>query len=165
MWLSRHTFIVLVLLMAGCGYQLQSYERLPPEMQLTFIQASDHYSIFYRQLRKALDDAGITLTNNPARATAVLVISGDDTGQRLVTVSAQNQPLEFEVYYNVSYRVRSGDSDLLPLQTISVLRDYTYDRTILLGKRNEEEILREALVRDLVRQVLRSLNTIGDGAV
>jgi LPS-assembly lipoprotein len=164
MWLSRHTFIVLVLLLAGCGYQLQSYERLPPEMQLTFIQASDHYSIFYRQLRKALDDAGITLTNNPAGATAVLVISGDDTGQRLVTVSAQNQPLEFEVYYNVSYRVRSGDSDLLPLQTISVLRDYTYDRTIVLGKRNEEEVLREALVRDLVRQVLRSLNTIGNGA-
>ena len=94
----------------------------------------------------------------------MLVISGGDTGQRLVTVSAQNQPLEFEVYYNVSYRVRSGDSDLLPLQTISVLRDYTYDHTIVLGKRNEEEVLREALVRDLVRQVLRSLNTIGNGA-
>ena len=52
--------------------------------------------------------------------------------------------------------------DLLPAQSISVTRDYTYDRTIVLGKRQEEEILREELVRDLVRRVLRSLNSIGN---
>jgi len=47
---------------------------------------------------------------------------------------------------------------------ISVTRDYTYDQTIVLGKRQEEEILREELARDLVRRVLRSLNSIGKGS-
>ncbi len=154
----------LCLLLAACGYQLQSYNQLPAEMQLTYLQASDHHSLFYRQLRRALDDAGITLTNVSNQATSTLVISKDDTGQRLVTVSAQNQPLEFEVFYEVRYLVRSKDRELLPVQTISVMRDYTYDQTNVLGKRQEEEILREALVRDMVRRVLRSLNSIGNGS-
>lgn len=155
---------VPLLLLSACGYQLQSYERMPEEMQVTYLQAPDHYSQFYRQLRRALDDAGITLTRDPGQAMATLVIAKDETGQRLVTVSAQNEPLEFEVFYKVSYLVRSINGELLPAQSISVTRDYTYDRTIVLGKRQEEEILREELVRDLVRRVLRSLNTIGNGA-
>jgi len=164
MSLSKLLFACVCLFLAACGYQLQNYERLPPEMQLTYLQAADHYSQFYRQLRRALDDAGITLTNDPGQAMATLVITKDETGQRLVTVSAQNEPLEFEVFYEVSYMVRSKDEELLPAQPIMVTRDYTYDRTIVLGKRQEEEILREELVRDLVRRVLRSLNSIGNGA-
>ncbi len=154
----------MCLMLAACGYQLQRYNQLPAEMQLTYLQAGDHHSLFYRQLRRALDDAGITLTDGPGQSTATLVIRNDDTGQRLVTVSAQNQPLEFEVFYKVSFLVRSKDRELLPMQDISVMRDYTYDQTIVLGKRQEEEILREALVRDLVRRVLRSLDTIGNGS-
>ena len=160
----RLTVACLCLLLAACGYQLQSYDRLPAEMQQTFLQAGNHYSPFYRQLRRALDDAGITLTSDPSQATATLVISKDDTGQRLVTISAQNQPLEFEVFYEISYLVKSKDGALLPLQAISVTRDYTYDQTIVLGKRQEEEILREELARDLVRRVLRSLDSIGKGS-
>ena len=161
---SRLMISCVCLLLAGCGYQLQRYDRLPAEMKLTYVQAGDHYSLFYRQLRRALVDAGITLTNDPTQATATLVISRDDTGQRLVTISAQNQPLEFQVFYAVSYRVRSNDGELLPLQVISVERDYTYDQTTVLAKRQEEEILREALAQDLVRRVLRSLNSIGNGS-
>ena len=158
------TVACLCLLLAACGYQLQSYDRLPAEMQQTFLQAGNHYSPFYRQLRRALDDAGITLTSDPSQATATLVISKDDTGQRLVTISAQNQPLEFEVFYEISYLVKSKDGALLPLKVISITRDYTYDQTIVLGKRQEEEILREELARDLVRRVLRSLDSIGKGS-
>lgn len=164
MSLSRLLIACVCLFLAACGYQLQSYNRLPAEMQLTYLQATDHYSQFYRQLRRALDDAGITLTKDPGQAMATLVIAKDETGQRLVTVSAQNEPLEFEVFYEVSYMVRSNDEELLPVQSIFVTRDYTYDRTIVLGKRQEEEILREELVRDMVRRVLRSLNSIGNGA-
>ena len=164
MSLSRLLIACVCLFLAACGYQLQSYNRLPAEMQLTYLQATDHYSQFYRQLRRALDDAGITLTKDPGQAVATLVIAKDETGQRLVTVSAQNEPLEFEVFYEVSYMVRSNDEELLPVQSIFVTRDYTYDRTIVLGKRQEEEILREELVRDMVRRVLRSLNSIGNGA-
>ena len=162
MSLSRLIVGFTCLMLAACGYQLQSYDRLPAEMQMTYLQAGDHHSMFYRQLRRALVDAGITLTNDPGQALATLVIRKDDTGQRLVTVSAQNQPLEFEVFYEVSYLVRSKERELLPVQAISVTRDYTYDQTIVLGKRQEEEILREVLARDLVRRVLRSLNSIGN---
>jgi outer membrane lipopolysaccharide assembly protein LptE/RlpB len=45
-------------------------------------------------------------------------------------------------------------------QTLTVTRDYTYDSTLVLGKAREEELLREAVVKDLVRIVLKRISTL-----
>jgi outer membrane lipopolysaccharide assembly protein LptE/RlpB len=42
-------------------------------------------------------------------------------------------------------------------QELTLTRDYTYDSTLVLGKAREEELLREAIVKDLVRVVLRQI--------
>ena len=39
-------------------------------------------------------------------------------------------------------------------------RDYTYDPTLVLGKGREQELLRQALVDDLVRIVLKQIAAI-----
>lgn len=162
-WCRRKFFRPLICLVvvvtAACGYRLQSYDRLPPEMKLTYIQTSDTFSDFYRQLVRSLESAGATITSDPQAATAHFIISKDRTGQKLITVSGQNEPLEFEVFYRVSYSIRTGDDLWLTEKSIDATRSYTYDRTEVLGKRDEEQIIREALVRDLVRRVMRTIST------
>ncbi len=54
----------------------------------------------------------------------------------------------------------SGEDILLPPQDITFVRDYTWDETLVLGKAHEEELMREALVRDLVRTVLKQFSTL-----
>ena len=50
--------------------------------------------------------------------------------------------------------------NLLPQQSLTLTRDYTYDSTLVLGKAREEELLREAIVEDLVRIVMKQISTL-----
>ncbi len=54
----------------------------------------------------------------------------------------------------------AGPRSLLESQVLTLTRDYTYDSTLVLGKAREEELLREAIVKDLVRIVLKQISTL-----
>ena len=129
-------------------------------MERTYIATNDRHSLFYRELRIALDSAGVDVVENSAIATAILTISHDETDQRVLSVSARNVPTEYEVYYSIAYSLDSGRDNLLETQSLTVTRDYTYDPTLVLGKGREQELLREALVDDLVRIVLKQISAI-----
>jgi LPS-assembly lipoprotein len=129
-------------------------------MERTYIASEDNYSLFYRELRRSLQETGMILVDSPAAATAVLSIHTDKTDQRVLSVSARNVPTEYEVYYSIEYSVDSGENNLLSRQFINLTRDYTYDETLVLGKAKEEALLREAIVEDLVRIVLKQLGTL-----
>jgi LPS-assembly lipoprotein len=152
--------LVFVGLLAGCGFQLRGDPTVPAEMARTYIATDDRYSLFYRTFRRQLENAGAELVESPVEATAELAILTDDTGQRVLSVSARNVPTEFEVYYTVYYTVRSGEKVLLEPQLHTLTRDYTYDETQVLGKAREEELLRKAIVDDLVRLVLIQVSSI-----
>jgi LPS-assembly lipoprotein len=148
------------LLLGGCGFHLQGALGMPEKMQRTYVDAVDNYSLFHRELRRQLEDAGVELVDSPEEATAVLSITTDDTGQRVLSVSARNVPTEYEVYYTVRYSVSAGKTALLPPQDVTETRDYTYDETLVLGKAHEETLLREALAKDLVRIVLKQVSSL-----
>ena len=152
--------MVVVLLLAGCGFQLQGSFTAPPEMERTYISASDNRSLFYRDIREALVAAGVNLVDVEADATAVFTILNDDTDQRVLSVSARNVPTEYEVYYSIEYSLDSGAQNLLEQQTLTLTRDYTYDPTLVLGKEHEQQLLRDAIVDDLVRIVLKQIDTL-----
>lgn len=149
-----------MLVLAGCGFQLQGTLTLPPELERTYIAATDRHTGFYRDLSAALRSAGIEVVDSPADATAILTIAYDDTDQRVLSVSARNVPTEYEVYYTVEYSLDTGTRNLLEAQVLTLTRDYTYDSTLVLGKAQEEELLREAIVDDLVRIVLKQISTL-----
>jgi len=127
-------------------------------MERTYIQTQDEYSLFYRALRRDLLASGVQLVDSADSATAVFNIYFDNTAQRVLSVSARNVPTEYEVFYTLQYGLTSGENSVLDVQEITVTRDYTYDATLVLGKSAEEEIMREALVEDLVRIVLKQIS-------
>jgi outer membrane lipopolysaccharide assembly protein LptE/RlpB len=129
-------------------------------MERTYIAAVDQYSQFYRELRAQLRTSGVNLVDAEADATATFSISFDATEQRVLSVSARNVPAEYEVYYTIEYALSSGPKILLDRQTLTLTRDYNYDPTLVLGKAREEELLRQAIVKDLVRIVLKQISTL-----
>lgn len=132
----------------------------PAGMERTYIATDDRYSQFYRAFEKRMLAAGVELSGSPADATAIFSITFDTTAQRVLSVSARNVPTEYEVYYTIAYSLDSGTSNLLPQQTLTLTRDYTYDSTLVLGKAREEELLRKAIVDDLVRIVMKQISTL-----
>jgi len=129
-------------------------------MERTYIAASDQYSQFLREFEAQLRSAGVELTDSAADATATFTISFDDTSQRVLSVSARNVPTEYEVYYTLTYSLDAGATNMMPEQTLTLTRDYTYDSTLVLGKAREEELLREAIVQDLLRIVMKQISTL-----
>lgn len=146
--------------LAACGFQLRTAPDIPPEMSRTYISADDRYSQFYRKLRDELRNAGVQLVDSPAQSSAVFSILADETDQRVLSVSARNVPREYEVFYTIYYSVESGENTIISPQTLTRTRDYTYDETLVLGKAREEELLREAIVDDLVQVVLKQLSSL-----
>lgn len=158
MSLFRIALIVLVATLGGCGLHLQGRLELPAVMQQTYIQTDDIHSVFYLKLRRELLASGVELVDEESRATASLIIYLDDTDQRVLSVSARNVPTEYEVYYSIRYSVLSGEDILLDVQDLTLTRDYTYDATLVLGKEKEEQLLRDAIAKDLVRIVLEQIS-------
>lgn len=151
---------VLGALAAGCGFHLRGAVEYPPAMAVTYIDATDRYTPFYHQLRAALRAGGVRLTGDPTRAGAVLRILRDESGQRVLSVSARNTPREFEVFYVVRYALQIGGSEAIAPQELVLTRDYTYDETLVLGKGAESQVMRAALAADLVGLVTRQLSAV-----
>lgn len=154
------SLLFLLLLLAGCGFQLRGAVTLPPEMARTYIDTQDRHSLFYRKLRSSFRQSGVQVVDSPADATATFSILGDVTGQRVLSVSARNVPREFEVFYRVSFQVQTANSTLIHARNRTLTRDYTWDETLVLGKEKEEALLREAIADDLVRIVMMQLSGI-----
>lgn len=152
--------ILGALLLAGCGFQMRGATTLPPEMARTYIETTDRHSVFYRKLRDGLRQAGIEIVDSPLDASAMFRVVSDETGQRVLSVSARNVPTEFEVFYTVAYDLMSEQKVLLAPRSQSLTRDYIWDETRVLGKEREAEMLREALADDLVRIILIQLSGV-----
>lgn len=148
----------LGLLLAGCGFQLQGALNLPPEMAQTHLVADDTYTEFYRELQRELLHNSVELTDTPGDAGAILTIRGDETGQRVLSVSARNVPREFEIFYAISYDMQVDGTVVSSATDLTLTRDYTWDETRVLGKAEEQAFIRKELVERLVRQVLTRLS-------
>ena len=162
--MSLYRFVAILLLailaqsLAACGFQMQGAFAVPEKMERTYIDTPDKFSPFYRSFHIELRAAGVDVVDSREEATAIFTIYFDETGQRVLSVSARNVPTEYEVFYTIQYGLMGGDVTLLQVQDITVTRDYTYDATLVLGKAKEEEVIRDAIVQDLVRIVLKQIS-------
>lgn len=155
---SRVCLVLLVALtLAACGFHRQGVTRMPAVMKRMYVDATDRRTDFQLGLKHALEASGTELVEDAKSSTATLRITRDETGQRVLSVSARNTPREYEVYYTVTYSVTSEGRELVAPQTLTLTRDYSFNEQKLLAKGEEEDILREALARDLVGIVLRRL--------
>jgi LPS-assembly lipoprotein len=152
-------------LLGGCGFQLAGSARLPSVMAATYLQTTEPNSEFFGSLREALRVHGLEIVTSPEQAGARLIISEDNTGQRVLSVSARNTPREYEIFYTVTFALQAGTENLIEPESLVVTRSYTYDETRVLGKNREERVLRQALADDLARRVVRRIEALTSNAV
>jgi len=153
----RWVVVLVALALAGCGFQLRGVVDLSPRMAAPYLEAADTHTPLHAALRDSLQASGAELAPTRERASAVVHIHRDETGRRVLSVSATNTPQEYEVYYTVEYSVSADGQELLARQALTLTRDYTYDETQVLAKQHEERAIREALARDLAALVTRRL--------
>ena len=158
---ARSMFLRIVLLLsmltaAGCGYQLRGAVSLPPELDAIHVDGPPGIAGAFSQ---ALEGGGIRVESTRDATTALLQLDNERFSQRVLSVDPDTgKEREFELAYRVTFRVTGGDgTELVPRQTVSLLRDYVFDSDALLGSSREQGILRTEMRRDAAGQVVRRI--------
>jgi LPS-assembly lipoprotein len=145
------------LALAACGFHLRGEAPLPAVMAKPWIDTQDRYSPLYAALMQRLEAAGATPAPNAADASAVINLHLDDTGRELLSVTADNKPGEYEVYYAAEFSVSNGATELLSRKQVKLTREYGYNETAVLAKEHEEDSLRAALAEEIADLIMRRL--------
>ncbi|HSQ70574.1 MAG TPA: LPS assembly lipoprotein LptE [Steroidobacteraceae bacterium] len=156
--------LLLALLLAvgasACGFRLQGDVTLPAGMQSVYVATADELTPFSVALRRSLGDSGAVMAGSAGEADVVLRVIRDRSGRRVLSVSARNTPQEYEIYYSLDYSVDRAGQQVIPPQSLELTRNLSFDESLLLAKENEEEILRDAMARDLAGLVMRRLESL-----
>lgn len=152
--------LTLIGALGGCGFHLQGVARLPPAFATTALASDDRYTDLRQALEESLRVAGSQVVGRGEPAGAELEILNEDSGQRVLSVSATNSPTEYEVYYSVRYRVRVDGREVLAPQSLSLNKDYSFDETAVLAKEQEQQQIHAALARELAALIMRRLTAV-----
>ena len=143
----------------GCGFHLQGTHPLPRSLANARLEAHDTQTDFYASLRASLLDSGARLDGPPEDAATIRILD-DAASEKVLTVSARNIPTAYQLSYRVRLSVEYQGRELLPAETHTVTREYSFDETTLLAKQRERDVLQQALADDLVALIMRRLATL-----
>jgi LPS-assembly lipoprotein len=149
--------VTVLMALAACGFQLRGQAPLPAVVAQPYVDAPDRYTALYAAIDQRLRAAGAQPAANAADASAVIRLHLDDTGRELLSVTADNKPGEYEIYYAAEFSVTSGATELLSRQQVRLTRDYGYDEAAVLAKEHEEASLRVALAGEIADLIMRRL--------
>ena len=146
------------LLLAGCGFHLRGAVALPFE---TLLVTGVDNTPFGTELRRGLRASRrLEVVDEPARAQAVLQVTGLSQERRILSLSAAGRVQEYQLVYRVSFRVHDGRGrELLPPNDVILRRDITFNDSQVLAKEQEEILLVRDMQSDAVQQVLRRLQS------
>jgi len=152
--------LMLALSLSACGYRLAGSDPLPAVLAKPYLSVKDPYTDFAREFERRLKSSGAELQPLRQDSTATIEVSKDSVEQRTLAVSSRNIPTDYELIYTVTFAVQGTDKEILPPQTISLSRDYSFEENELLAKEHEADILREQMARDLVAIAMRRLTRL-----
>jgi LPS-assembly lipoprotein len=150
----------VVLLIAGCGFQLQGRREMPPVLSTVYLQTADEQSDFTRALRTALKASGSRLVPERAADGTTVRIARDELTERVLSVDARNVPTDYELTYSVEVGVRAGAKELMAVEHFELTRTYSFDIRQKLAKEREKDNLRAALAKDIASVVTRRLSAL-----
>ncbi|HQC71996.1 MAG TPA: LPS assembly lipoprotein LptE [Candidatus Competibacteraceae bacterium] len=157
--------VMAVLLLAACGFQPRGQAQLPPELAVLYIQSQTAIAtppgLVSRKLRTLLASSGVTVVNDPAQATATLVVLRESDGRRTVSADRFDVKREYILAYDVSYEVRLVNGKVLvPAESLIANRALLFDENQVLGFEAAQEALANSMAEDLAWQIIRRLQAL-----
>jgi LPS-assembly lipoprotein len=160
-YLLKSSTVFLLLIIAGCGFHLRGTATIPASLQTLYVQGVNMQQGLGLELKRTLTRNGVTVRNDYQQGTAVLTILDNRFQRRVLSVGSDAKVSEYELHGIVTFKVSDGDGKVLAdSQTVEARRDYQFDQNQVLGKDEEERLLKEQLNQQLVQSILRRLSVL-----
>ncbi|OOG40742.1 LPS assembly lipoprotein LptE [Rhodanobacter sp. C05] len=146
--------LIPALALAACGFHLRENATLPPSLQRIHLNVSGGGE-FPRMLSRALELSGVTVEDNGGTGIAELRVPTATFGTDSLTNGGYVRITEYSVHYQVDFDLTDPDGHLLiPLQHITMSREYSYDATNTVGNASQVEQIQHSLNQDMVQAIL-----------
>ena len=160
--------LVSALALTACGFHLRQSAALPSAMQHVHLTVNGGIDL-QRDLARALEASGVTVEDKPGPGIAELRVPQAAFSTETLTVSGYARVTAYAVRYQVQFQLNDGAGQvLLPLQNISMSREFSYDATNTIGTTAQVEEIQRSLNDDMVQSILFRLQALqkhGGGAV
>lgn len=157
---TRSTLLLLAVLagvlLSACGFHLRGAVDVPESLRNVYVTGENPHSPIVMNLQRSMRASGVTLTSSAAAAPYTVYISKEHEEKRSISVDQQAAAAEFQLRHYVSFELRDPQGSPLvgPDQLISE-RVFLNDITNVVGKRDEERLIREEMRRQLAGQIMR----------
>lgn len=146
--------LIAALLLVSCGYHMRGAVNIPEEMKRVFVRNGSQDLI--GGFRNVLQYSAGSLVGSPAEAGIIVNVIDEDMRRREISLSGTGKANEFELDYLLDYELLSADGTVLsPRQTVQLSRYYFNEQIEVIGKANEERIIRDEMYRQAVEAIVR----------
>jgi LPS-assembly lipoprotein len=156
--------IVFATLLAGCGFHLAGSRPLPESLRSTYIEVIAPYRVseppLEVSLRSLLQRRGGVVLDSAGAAKAVIRLSDLNESRQVLSIGTDGKVLEFQLVTRVTYQVNSGDKVLMPPDSLSLSRSYSFNAQQVLAKDAEEARLREYIQHELADLLLLRMESV-----
>ncbi len=153
--------IVMIMTLSACGFQLRGAFQVPEALGTVHLSSENPGSPILNSVRRAMVSSGVQLVDSDQDAPYSLHLSRERSEKRSISVDSLAAAAEFQLRQFVSYELRSRRGELLvgPHQLI-VERNFQNDINNVVGKRDEERLIREEMQVLLASQIMRRYQAI-----
>jgi LPS-assembly lipoprotein len=155
------SLLLLLQLVAACGFQLQTRSELPSEMSHTKLSVQSPNSEFARRLETHLEQNGVKVVTVQDDA-VTLEVPVNVMRKEIQSIGDNARVREFLLRHTVQFRLLDGEgNEMIPLQTFEQSRVYSFNEQDIFAAERENEFLRNDLADSMARMVVRRLGTYG----
>jgi LPS-assembly lipoprotein len=148
--------IALALSLSACGFQLRGTAALP--FDTLYMPPTKVPGVALDLKRNIQSGTRTTVVDDPKKAEAVLEFTQETREKHVLSLAASGRVREFQLRYRVGFRVHDGKGgEFLPLSTVQLTRDITFNDSDVLAKETEELLLFRDMQFDIVQQIMRRL--------
>jgi LPS-assembly lipoprotein len=155
----KSVFVICLLLgVAACGYHLRTSATIPDALQPVLVDGLNIGHPVVQKLNLLLASNNVLATQAADPATRITLVS-DHWARRVLSVDAQGNPLEYQLKYELTFRIKNeAKEELLVDDELNILRAYSYDASQVLASSSQEDQLKQLMYEDAANQILRRLS-------
>jgi LPS-assembly lipoprotein len=145
---------------SACGFKLRGQVEIPPELGPIYIQSSPRSPV-RDSIVQQIQGLQVRLTKGPREAHVIVRILKESRTSRVVAVDKNGKALASELYYGVTFDAVTPDGkQLVPKQTIDVVRTYENPDIQVLGEQSEAQLIYAEMSDDAANQILKRLRAM-----
>lgn len=157
-------FILLTLVISGCGFQLRGAIDISSEISPLYLQQNSVFELA-RDIKTLLATNNIEVVADPAQSNSQLVLLNESKQRRVISVDGNGRAREYSLTYTINFTMtmqkageQAEDVRLEPKQeAVSLTRSLIFDPEAVLAVTNETEILYEEMRGNAARSILLKL--------